>query len=173
VDNEVIAGSRARAVLTTIGCLLFVAIGGWLVGFGPRGFIVGLVCIGVFGLFGVLGVAAVIRPNRLTLSPAGFLLERVFRRPRFIAWTDLDSVFVWTYRGTRLVAYRFRPGRSPADAITRFNQSLGIDGGLPGGWRLGTDALLARLHSWQERFSSPEANAAAHPAGPSQAGRRR
>lgn len=162
MDEAVIVESRGKATLLALGAVAFVALGVWLVRNNARtsypveAILAGFVSIGFFGWCSVIGIATVVRPNRLVLSREGFVLDRPFRRPRRVAWDDIESLFVWSYRGTRLVGYRYREGHAPTDVLTRVNQSLGLDGGLPNGWPLGTDELLALLNSWKTR-SRPEA----------------
>jgi hypothetical protein len=162
MDEAVIAESRGKAALLALGAVAFAALGVWLIRNAARtscpveAILAGIASIGFFGWCGVIGIATIIRPNRLVLSREGFVLDRPFRQPRRVAWDDIESLFVWSYRRTRLVGYRFREGRAPTDALTRLNQSLGLDGGLPNGWPLGPDELLALLNSWKAR-SRPEA----------------
>jgi hypothetical protein len=151
MDEEVFVGSRLKTSLALAGALAFVALGVWLVSQGqasPKAFLAGILSIVFFGACGLAGAVSLARPNRLTLSKTGFELETALRRPRRVDWADLDSVFIWTYRSTRLVAYRYKPGRVPDGVMTQMSQSIAsVDGSLGGGWRVGPEVLLARVQA--------------------------
>lgn len=155
VPEKVLVGSRAKYALLTAGAAVFVAIGGFLIktDSAPKTQFEAWLCILFFGLCGAIGAANVMRPSRLVLSDNAFRLERPLGKPRTVEWRDIDAFFVWTNRSSKILGYRYIAGRAPTDALTRINQSLGLDGGLPTGWSLSTEELVNLMNQYRMKAS--------------------
>jgi hypothetical protein len=151
MGDEVFVGSRLKTSFALVGALAFVALGAWLIGRGaasPKAVPAGILSVVFFGACGLLAAVAIARPNRLTLTQTGFVLKTALRRPRRVNWTDIDSVFIWSYRSAHLVAYRLKRGRASDGVTTPLSQSIaGIDGSLGGMWRVPPEVLLARVEA--------------------------
>jgi len=155
LDERIVVGSRWRYAGTfAIGlpllavCVLLIRTPDVFPGFAAA---VGWLGLAFFVPCEAIILAQCFVPSRLVLSATHFRLERPLRKPYSVAWSDLQGFFVWAYHGTRLVAYRYRPDRTPGDAVTRVNRVLGTDGALPGGWPVEAGALAELLNRYVAR----------------------
>jgi hypothetical protein len=151
----VIRGVRWKYALAVLGGIMFVTLGVWIgAQGGVEAAVIGWVAVLVFGPMTVLGVGQVIRPAELTLHADRFELRAGFRQPTQVAWADVDEFFVWSHRGTRLVAWRCKSGREPKGGLAAMNRALGLDGGLPTGWPVKPERLLEVMEEWRRRAVS-------------------
>jgi hypothetical protein len=142
-----ITGSRLKSALASVGALGFVALGVMLLrdpdlAGNTKATLAAWGAIVFFGAVAPLGLLAVISPRRLVLTPQGFSISRPLREPRSLRWSDIEEPYIFQVRSTRVVSYRYRPGREPSDILTRMNASLGAPGSFGGYWRIGPEELL-------------------------------
>jgi hypothetical protein len=149
----VLVQQRGKLTLALVSSLAFVVIGFWLLhqpGAGLRGEVAGILAIGFFGALAARAVAAILRPNQLTIEERGLTLRTPFRS-RFWAWSDLDHIQLYRVRRTDVITFHSRTAPSTADA---FYRTLGLPGnsGLPGGWPIDAQALLGLLTDAKSRW---------------------
>lgn len=173
-----IATSRAKLIPVFFGCLLFVAMGCFIlavgagsshVGHGVWGIlrealavrrhlwrpVVALLSIVFFGAGAVLVAMSFLRPASLELSPVGLTLTTLFKTTRF-AWTDFArfSVVAVTPR-SRMVGYVLAPGsRAPRSKMSM--SMAGVDGSIgANSWELGAAELADLLTRAHYRWGPP------------------
>ena len=152
MQEQVVRGARWKALLVVAGSIGFVALCVRLLGH-PDAFarLVAVFGAGFFGLCGVVGVVRLVRPVRLVLRTEGFRIEQPPFRPKTVAWSDVEDFYIWSHRGTRLVAFAYRPGRGTGSALEQVNRALGAEGFVPSGLRLAPKDLLALMQEWKAR----------------------
>jgi hypothetical protein len=93
---------------------------------------------------------------RLRLDAEGFVFEGgPMRGVKRLEWRDIETFFVWEgARDTKVVAYRYLPGRGPAGPIQRTAHALGADGTLALGWPMSPDALADLLNRYRMRATT-------------------
>lgn len=166
-----IHSSPTKLALTIIGCMGFVLLGVLLVRSGSAGeggvdrVVAGWLSIIVFGAFNVLAVPKSLRPDRLTLSPAGLRFDTFLGTAVNAAWSDLSSFEIWSYRGARLVMFDVSRTRGSLVRFQGVNRLMsGYDVALPGGWPMSAEALAGILSDAKARWGASEPRPALPPA---------
>ena len=152
MDERVFVASRLRMALLLVVAAIFVAGGVWM-SQNPdlTAVIVGWVSTIFFGA-GFFAIAIqVARPSRLTLSADAFTVQTAFRKPLRIAWEDVEEFFVWRYRQTKLVSYRYVAGNAPQTPMSGINKAFGLDGSVPPGFATKADALASLMNDYRKR----------------------
>jgi hypothetical protein len=112
--DEVLVGShRALMSLVLVGCLLFVALGAWMIVYhwdDPRAWIAGPLSVLVFGWFAWLSVLRMLSGYRTTINSKGITFAGPTFKPKLIPWDDIDAITVIkpavnAYTGIRLKNY--------------------------------------------------------------------
>ena len=155
MQDKVIVGSRLRAALLVFGACALVVVGVWLVGrhdATPKQLLGGWLAILFFGFCAAMGLLQIARPVRVSLFNDRFEITTGLGRTARVPWADIQPLFIWSMRSTRLVAYNYLDGRKPANrgALSEMSSSLGADGALPNTLPLGADALLSLMNARRE-----------------------
>jgi hypothetical protein len=140
-------GSRTKAALYLSCCFAFVAIGVWTIGQPSiKAFVGGWLTIGLFGAFSPLWMAAIFRPNRLTITDEGFSVHQTLVRTRTYCWSDIAAIFVHRRAAAELVVWTLkdRP-RTLATIKATMGQPNTYDGYLPAGWQAPAIEIAAAM----------------------------
>jgi len=136
VQDEVIEGSRSRAVGLGVGVLAMGALCLYcltLPNLGPKAELVLPLAVPLCFAAAAAYFLQAFQPLIVRLTATGFSVTRMLGSPKIVAWADIEPLFVWTYRRTSLVGFRYRPGRRPSrrSLLERINERHGMDGYLP------------------------------------------
>lgn len=133
-------------------CLVFVAIGIWMVSTGAGW--PGWLALGFFGLCAVSCVLADIFRDRfaLELTQDGFTVRSPFASS-YVAWRDVEAFEVWRHRGNRLVGWRLvEKARADKGLATTTSRAIsGLDGALSSSFGMKTAELVALLEDRRRR----------------------
>ena len=108
-------------------------------------------CGGFFGLGAIVAAVMMIRPQRVLLDSRGFtIVGGLARAPRQVAWTDVDSFFVYRVaRGNRMIGYnlveRARPDTYGGDLARHLDADGAIPKTLPGS----PEQIVAELNAYR------------------------
>ena len=142
-------GSRTKASIGLSVCMAFAALGIWLIGQPSiKTFVAGWLTIIFFGAISPLWMAAVFRPNLLTITDEGFSVRQALLGTRTYRWSDIASVFVDRQSAADLVVWTLkdRP-RTLASFKGWMGQSNTYDGYLPAGWQAPATEIAAEMQS--------------------------
>jgi hypothetical protein len=66
-----------------------------------------------------------------------------------VGWAEIEPLFIWSVRSSKLVAYQYLPGRKPANlgALSRLNSGMGLDGSLPPTLAMPPEALAQLMNT--------------------------
>lgn len=151
MQDEVIVGSRVRAGVLGALAVLMSAGAGWMLtlpALSLKAEMAGWVGVPFFAACAVAGFWQAARPLTVTLDATGFSISRLRGEPKRVAWADIEPLFLWSFRRTTLVAFRYREGRRPAQrtALERANAGFGLDGSLPNTLPIKPQALMERMN---------------------------
>lgn len=153
--------ARWKSALSVLGSIAFVAAGVFMA-FGPirettryspeiiR--LVGWVCVLFFGAAGLMACLNLVRPTEVVLSPEGFQVVGVRRKP-VVPWRDVRRFFIAKVQGNKFVCYEL--DRTP----TNLQRAMGADqpgvwgdGQIPAHLQRGVDQVLTVLEEWRGRY---------------------
>jgi hypothetical protein len=96
----------------------------------------------------------VIRPEQLTLSPAG-LQWRSLRKTLTYKWDQLSEFSVFSIRGSKLIGFSVTGTGANTSLLGRFNVALtGNSAALPGLWEIKPEELADILNSARAKWGS-------------------
>jgi hypothetical protein len=154
MPRTVYYGSRWKAAVGSVLCLAFIALGYWLIHFSTiKSIIAGWLAIIVFGAFFPLWVAAIFRPNRLSITNEGFSVRQVLFGTRKYYWMDVEQISVCGRYAANLVVwtYKVRPKK-----LAKFKAVIGqpndYDGYLPAGWQISASDIAAEMNAARQNF---------------------
>ena len=149
----VVHGSRARALMVTLICAAFVAIGATFV-LGPKGFepAMGFVML-FFGLGLLVGLWMLVAPARLEIGPAG-IAQRVLWRTTRMSWTDVyDFRPVAMGLTNRFIGFDYLVPPPRGGGLRQLNNALvGAQGALQADWEIKSEAVADLLNQARERW---------------------
>jgi hypothetical protein len=140
-------GSRTKAAVGLSCCIAFVALGIWLIGQPSiKAFVGGWLSIAFFGSISPLWMAAIFRPNRLTITDEGFSVHQPLLKTRTYCWSDIAEIFVDRQTAAELVVWTLkeRP-RALATVKATMGQPNTYDGYLPAGWQAPATEIAAEM----------------------------
>ena len=149
----VIRGSRARALVLTLICAGFVAIGAAYVS-GPKGSdpAMGFVMV-FFGLGLPVALWMLVAPSRLEIGPTG-IAESVLWRTTRMSWDE-----VYNFRpvamglSNRFIGFDYLVPPRKGGGLRRLNAALvGAQGALQAGWEIDSQAVANLLNQARERW---------------------
>lgn len=121
---------------------------------GALAAIVGWIGVVFFGLGVCMCLAFLARPQTLLLDEVGFTLDGgLIRRPMKTAWRDVERFFVYRrgFASPSIIGINYTADRAPNHWLLRSNRAVGLEGALPGGWRLPARDIVARLNAYRAR----------------------
>ena len=145
------------AMLNLIGVGIGV-LGVWLLQ-SERGWIAGILSVGLSGFGLVVGIAGIIRPARLTIERSGITFSSMFRTRRW-AWEELEDIQLSREYSSDVIFIRTR---TASGASGRLRAGVGVfsNGGIPGGWPISTrelyDLLVEAKSRWDPQRRAPPA----------------
>lgn len=152
MQHRVIDGSRVRSGLIAVGGVFASAACGFVLTLPDPSLkvqLAGWVGVPFFALAALFGLVQTIRPVRLVLTARGFEYTGNLGAQRKVAWHDIEPLFVWQMGRSKIVAYKFLPGRRPDVLAYRVNQGFGMDGSLPTNLGMPKDALAALMNTYR------------------------
>ena len=167
MEPRIIRESRAKIGAGLAISAFFVSGGLWMAlrPVHPSDIFWGWFNILFFGLCVAIFAWLLVRPRILRLTTDSLVLEGGLRRtPMRLAWADIDRFFVDRGpRGLKMIRFNYRPGRAPPGRMTKIAQAFGADGGLPTGWTLSPEGLVALLNEYCGRPTATPAATSAQP----------
>jgi hypothetical protein len=147
MTETVIKGSRLKVMLLLAICLIFTAMGVYLLGDPSVSPVMAWLCVGLFGLGVPLSLAMLALPNSVTLRSDHFTVRALWKSYD-VAWGDVEVFHVWQnpYARQRLVAWTYRPGCGPTGVMANMSANLGAEGAMPGMMSMSTDKLVALMN---------------------------
>lgn len=113
--------------------------------------------VGFFALCGAFGLIQTLWPARLALSAKAFEYAHMGRRWS-VAWRSIETLVLWRNSAPRahqtLVGWKLRPEARQTSALAKMSSLLGVDGALPGMWRLSPKDLLAVMQDYHHAASA-------------------
>lgn len=146
--DQVIMGSRLKALGMTALSAIFVGIALWMLHVHAEGFKAQLgIWIGLplFGVATVFGIIQVIYPARLTLRADGFELSQPPRRAKFTPWSHVEAFHIFKMRGNTFVAYHYSAARGPQGVISKVGKAMGAQATLPNLFSMKTEDLAGLM----------------------------
>ena len=149
----VIRGSRGRALMVTLICAGFVAIGAAYVS-GPKGFdpTMGFAMI-FFGLGLLVGLCMLVAPARLEIGPGG-IAESVLWRTRRMSWNEAYNFRpVAMGMSNKFIGFDYLVPPPKGGGLRQLNAALvGAQGALQAGWEIDSVAVANLLNQARERW---------------------
>jgi hypothetical protein len=144
--------SRTKSVMLLIVCIVFVAIGVWMIRDGES---MGYLCAIFFGL----GVPVFVinlhpRASYLKLDETGFIFCSLFRA-HAVRWADVEEFGIVSIRMNRMVAWNFFPGRASGGLRAMSKAISGFDAALPDTYGMGAPALADLMSTVHAQFREP------------------
>lgn len=108
----------------------------------------------MFGLGVPLFAWEMIRPDQLSLSPAG-LEWRSIRRTLTYSWDQLSEFSVFSIRGSKMIGFSLTGAGSPPKLLARINTNLtGGSAALPGLWEIKPERVAEILNAARSKWGS-------------------
>lgn len=106
----------------------------------------------MFGLAVPLFAWGIIRPDQLSVSPAG-LEWRTIRKTLTYSWDQLSEFSVFSVRGANMIGFNLIGSRSPPKLIARLNTALtGGSAALPGLWEIKPERVAEALNAARSKW---------------------
>lgn len=147
--DQVIMGSRLKALGLTAIAATFVGIALWMLHEHATGFKAQLgIWIGIplFGAATIFGIIQVIKPARLTLRADGFELSQPPKGAKFTPWSHVETFYIFRLRGNKFVAYTYTSAR-PQGVISKVGRAMGAQATLPNLFSMKTEELAGLMES--------------------------
>lgn len=110
----------------------------------------------MFAWFSTIYLSSIFRRSKVTLTPEGFTVRRVLRKPAFVAWQDVESINTIYIRGFfPVVTWRpkRKPERSPVLSFLFDGRAFPVRSGFY------ANSFLKELEKFHEAYGGPRGQA--------------
>ncbi len=140
--------SRSKALLLTVGAVIFVWLAGLMKDARPLIAWTGII---FFGACAVAGIALLITGGaRLRVDEDGFEMIGLFNRGNRYSWKELEAIRMAKIRGASVIAIDYKANHPRRSQVSR--SLAGMDASIGNIYNAPLKEICAVLSEWHERY---------------------